>query len=120
MATIKSYTDLSQSKKLAEILPLESADMSYYIFKDDGHLVSPVPFVLDGTEVKEGGVFEYIPCWSLAALFSVLPYPFLSELSNEMWKCGCYPNGICYYVASDSPINACYEMIIKLHELNLL
>ena len=27
MATIKSYTDLEQSKKLAEILPLESADM---------------------------------------------------------------------------------------------
>ena len=29
MATIKSYTDISQSKKLAEILPLESADMTY-------------------------------------------------------------------------------------------
>lgn len=29
MATIKSYTDLEQSKKLAEILPLESADMHY-------------------------------------------------------------------------------------------
>ena len=27
MTTIKSYTDISQSKKLAEILPLESADM---------------------------------------------------------------------------------------------
>lgn len=29
MATIKSYTDLEQSKKLAKILPLESADMHY-------------------------------------------------------------------------------------------
>lgn len=29
MATIKSYTDLEQSKKLAEILPIESADMHY-------------------------------------------------------------------------------------------
>ena len=29
MATIKSYTDIEQSKKLAEILPLESADMGY-------------------------------------------------------------------------------------------
>jgi hypothetical protein len=27
MATIKSYTDIEQSKKLAEILPIESADM---------------------------------------------------------------------------------------------
>lgn len=29
MATIKAYTDLEQSKKLAEILPVESADMYY-------------------------------------------------------------------------------------------
>ena len=29
MATIESYTDLEQSKKLAEILPLESSDMHY-------------------------------------------------------------------------------------------
>ena len=27
MATIKSYTDIEQSRKLAKILPLESADM---------------------------------------------------------------------------------------------
>ena len=27
MATIKSYTDLEQSKKLAKILPIETADM---------------------------------------------------------------------------------------------
>lgn len=26
---MKSYTDIEQSKKLAEILPLESADMNY-------------------------------------------------------------------------------------------
>ena len=29
MATIKSFTDLEQSKKLAEILPLETADMCW-------------------------------------------------------------------------------------------
>ena len=27
MATIKSYTDIEQSRKLAEILPIESSDM---------------------------------------------------------------------------------------------
>ena len=30
MATIKAFTDLEQSKKLAKILPLESADMFWY------------------------------------------------------------------------------------------
>lgn len=29
MATIKAYTDIEQSRKLAEILPIESADMYY-------------------------------------------------------------------------------------------
>ena len=29
MATIKSHTSLEQSRKLAEILPLESADMTW-------------------------------------------------------------------------------------------
>ena len=34
MATIKAYTDLEQSKKLAEILPLESADMIYIMYRN--------------------------------------------------------------------------------------
>lgn len=29
MATIKAYTDIKQSKKLTEILPIESADHHY-------------------------------------------------------------------------------------------
>ena len=35
MAAIKSYTDLEQSRKLAEILPLESADMFYVAGKGE-------------------------------------------------------------------------------------
>lgn len=31
---MKSYTDLEQSKKLAEFLPIESADMRYAPFGD--------------------------------------------------------------------------------------
>ena len=73
MAKIKSYTDINQSRKLAEILPLESADMCY---------------VNDGTAIKidansysvrysmwKDCVVAIIPCWSLAALLSVLPLP---------------------------------------------
>jgi hypothetical protein len=112
---MKSYTDLEQSKVLSEILPHESADMWWVAlnWQETEYYV----------EVKQDGINQpkkAVPCWSLAALLSVLPYPFLSELSNEMWKCGCYPSGICYYVAADSPIDACYEMILKLYEFNLL
>lgn len=72
MATIKSYTDLEQSKKLAKILPLESADMAYYFWKKSGNIVNPHPFILDGNEVKVNGVFTYLNCWSLAALIDII------------------------------------------------
>jgi hypothetical protein len=36
MATIKAYTDLSQSERLKEILPSESADMEYMFLKKMG------------------------------------------------------------------------------------
>ena len=111
---MKAYTDLNQSKKLSEILPLESADMFLAM---NGTLPVMSKYIEDGCVTADDTA---IPCWSLAALLNVLPYPFLSELSNEIWKCGCYPSGICYYVAADSPIDACYEMIIKLHELKML
>ena len=35
MATIKSYTDIEQSRKLAKILPIESADMRYQAYYDN-------------------------------------------------------------------------------------
>lgn len=109
MATIKSYTDLEQSKKLAEILPLESADMYYewpnkkVRFKDDGY---------------SGMCF---PCWSLAALLSILP-----ELQNGKPIIALDDNYITYphisdlHTKADSLVDACVAMIEKLHKLNLL
>ena len=122
MDTMKSYTDLEQSKKLAEILPLESADMywwssgkRYYIeAMDDG----------DFNE-REGNV----RAWSLAALLNVLPDTITSN-DGIAFKLNIKKNIIEYSnpplyliyksVKSDNPIDACYEMIIKLHEQNLL
>jgi hypothetical protein len=121
MATIKSYSDVQQSKKLAEILPLESADMAYYQWKDDSHLMSPVPFVLDGMEEKEDGVFEYIPCWSLAALLSILPTPDLVQNSEGTWLVRSWVDSYPWSVGGYSnPVDACVAMIEKLHKLSLL
>ena len=122
MATVKSYTDLEQSRKLAEILPIESADMSYYTWKDDGHLMSPVPFVLDGTEVKEDGMFEYIPCWSLASLLKTLNFPSLTQNKEDEWEVCVFDHDNDDYIekTASNPVDACYEMILKLNELNLL
>ena len=42
---MKSYTDLEQSKKLAEILPLESADMFLAL---NGHIPVMSKYIDDG------------------------------------------------------------------------
>lgn len=119
MATIKSYTDLSQSKVLNKILSDESADMRYDEYTSH----------IDGTP-KVGykkGITKCIPCWSLTALLSILPKieylkPFI-DLSPKLDS----DEVAIYYHSEDSPyivkdnlVDACYEMIIKLDELKLL
>ena len=131
---MKAYTDLEQSKKLAEILPIESADMCFNISRmtplmtpyskfDEFFNISPTPDFL-------------IPCWSLAALFDLLPNNehIETSISRGSWKIDpveYVPNTWwCEYedtenqtefnVSADNPVDACYEMIIKLHEQKLL
>jgi len=115
MATIKAYTDLEQSKKLAEILPLESADMYYNLAE------SKIPNFIVGSH---SDYRCYIPCWSLAALLGVLPE---YNLQRTDWyykiehKIVITTNKDNYTSKNcDNPIDACVEMIIKLHERNLL
>ena len=79
-----------------------------------------------------------VPCWSLAALLNVIPkdksidcsISFGYYNSNgeyiEKWLCFFEKYGettsdfIIESFDGDNPIDACYEMIIKLHELKLL
>ena len=122
MATIKSYTDLEQSKKLAKILPLESADMHWLNLPSIGDVAINNPYVKDN-----GATEGILPCWSLAALFSTLPLidfirPILIGTPKMLYKCiyKCIYNDDLKSHAYDNPIDACYEMILKLNELNLL
>jgi hypothetical protein len=121
MVTIKSYTDLSQSKKLAEILPLESADMYWYLATKDNLKAR------FNEGYNEYGDFE-LPCWSTAALLRLMPKigahePMLCKLYYISEPTERY---ICQYSLTDmtseydNPIDACYEMILKLKEQNLL
>jgi hypothetical protein len=82
MVTIKSFTDISQSKKLAEILPLESADM-YFI----GHqsIINPKEWEYGDTPKVRGKYIAFddkrifCPCWSLAALLNLLPNEIITD-----------------------------------------
>lgn len=104
---MKAYTDIEQSKTLAKILPIESADMCFY-YKDD--IPQLVPFL------KHNNRF-YIPCWSLAALLSV--YPMVVGRDMDMYCCWQNSKNL-HSRHYDNPIDACYEMIIKLKEKGLL
>lgn len=65
---MKSFTDIEQSERLTEILPLKSADMCY-----------PLPCEDKDKPLLEQGSFGSIPCWSLAALINILP--------ADWWDC---------------------------------
>lgn len=120
---MKSYTDLEQSIKLAEILPLESADM--YCPNRNGIDNYPLPI-----EWKNGLplLSQEIPCWSLSALLEAIPdsiYDNTDEFSQlEFSKRSVayhdLNDGIKIGSLKDNLIDACVDMIIKLKENNLI
>lgn len=127
---MKSYTDIEQSHKLAEILSYETADMYYFLDPTPaGNIYHIVTSQIDfGVKTREP---EYnkgdIPCWSLASLFGVLPTiddEFEPQLHRSLDKYRCTYEGeedsSGLWRVANNPVDACYEMIIKLHELNLL
>jgi hypothetical protein len=122
MATIKSYTTVEQSRKLAEILPLESADMKWYFWKSeiDAPKLPTFGYSKDAAENYKSTEAVYLPCWSLAALLGVLPkgYSLGARTNRKYYVCMTHIN---HNVSEfDNPVDACYEMILKLHELKML
>ncbi len=126
---MKSYTDLEQSERLAKILPLESADMSYTLDFDS------VKYEISTTSYKSWIVPKYaesykgfnqvLPCWSLAALLDVLKDDIKIEKTlfdqSDMFTYSILGDAYEYRTYEhENLIDACVEMIIKLKELNLL
>ena len=121
MTTIKSYTDLSQSKKLAEILPLESADMYYWLAWSGGVSEEKRNTPKVGKPRKDVIKTYWCPCWSLAALLSVVSEEVsLNSFKDGNWNAMVQQNGKMIYGDANNSVDACVEMIIKLHEQNLL
>ena len=141
---MKSYTDLKQSKKLTEILPLESADMWWlYITAQGKHIAmmhdEPDPHYIARME-SYGIKNAAIRCWSLAALLDLIPskiydnngnYAYLwvhKDIDEQQNKDNHY---LAYYdpyddfehietSKYDNFVDACYDMILKLNELKML
>ena len=127
---MKSYTDIEQSRKLAEFLPLESADMFYHYNVGIKSYYEDTPRVI---QVNNHFVFFHrdIPCWSLAALIDIIPKRIkednvlridIGEKDFSIWydEIGYGVNTELPDITMECPVDACVEMIEKLHELNLL
>lgn len=129
MVKIKSCTDINQCKKLKEILPFKSADMCYRIVAynpNDTHEYQPYCF--------SGTLESDVPCWSLAALLDVLESEIDGE-EGETYKLKIEKEGNWWNVwyeerydeanpieteSTEYLVDACYKMILDLHELKLL
>lgn len=119
MATIKSYTDIEQSRKLAKILPIEGADMYY------SYYYNPIS---GASYYEEYPIFHIpinknksLPCWSLAALLNTIGHYTLQTVSDSKRVIVVSENGNPISSFSNpQPVDACYELILKLNELKML
>ena len=121
MATIKSYSDLQQSKKLAEILPLESADYHYITQGENQYLY---PYTLTPEQIKDYDKnIQYIPCWSVGSLLSIAPVEDIYITPNFDGKVvvipefkdekGTYTSEDAYFTG-ETLVDACFNMVVWL------
>lgn len=122
----KAYTDIEQSKGLAEILPIESADMWW-----SKNFIYYNPTAVIGISAEYSNVYTYkfgeddIPCWSLAALLELIGVECRME-KTPLDQSGEFTYSFVddYYdirtFEEGNAVDAAVEMILKLKGRNLL
>lgn len=124
MATIKSYTDLKQSKILAEILPIESADCFWDY--DEMQKFHRISWFEDGYNKESQLILNEnnVCAWSLASLLDYIKdkcsHFELVYLNSTIVKNVYRLSTDMYDVYEKEAVDACVEMIVKLHELNIV
>ena len=122
---MKAYTDLEQSKKLAEILPKESADMYYFtIIRDYPYSQGKnkaIAKIMDGSFSSDYDT----PAWSLAALLDVIQDDIKIEKTlfdqSDLFTYSILSDTFDYRTYEhEELIDACVEMIEKLKEKELI
>ena len=121
----KIATDLEQSKKLAKILPIESADM-YYCYDYDTYTgvwyFDDEPTVIGVTTID----IDDVPAWSLSALMDILRKfarnidkdgsVSVSSYKGIEWTLSLNNVTDINSVENYDMIDACVDVIIKLKE----
>ena len=106
---MKAYTDLSQSKKLAEILSNKTSDMYYWCGED----------IRFGGHKAQDKDYD-IPCWSLAALLDILHDYTLQTNSDGSVFVVCDSKKPMISDNYRNPVDACVDMILLLKERSLI
>ncbi len=129
---VKNYTSIEQSKKLAKILPIESADMWYSYYGNPKY--NPT-IAYEGEQwflCQIRNSSHDIPCWSLPALLELIP-PYLGEFNegidfgfgkamNGKWYSAHYLQSVNEYIkpvkttTGDTAVDAAFEMVVWLKE----
>ena len=126
---MKSYTNIEQSRKLAKILTIKSADM--YFSKYDTIHAATLYSSCDSEYFK---IHEFTPSWSLAALLEKIPQEIfngeyiinITEGRDNKWiltydhrenRNHSYPG---LSSGANNLVDACYELILKLNKQNLI
>ena len=114
---MKAYTDIKQSKKLAEILSPESSDMFWREFSDGFYFIE--------TEFPK---YEESPkgirCWSLAALINVIKPVNENTYTIRGTRDGgaiiSFDEATCVMFQEKEMIDAVFEMVVWLKEIGKL
>lgn len=117
---MKSYTDIEQSKKLTEILPLESADMYYMETSCNNYTIGVLQRMERDMLLNQAEYYKMLPCWSLTALLGVLPNGIIMNKDSQNGRYHFSSTYIGTYITADNPVDACVDMIIRLNELKML
>lgn len=112
---MKIHTDLAQSNTLASILSIDSADMCWKTIFEKNNIITNyvelIPYKL------YSGIGT--PCWSLTGLLNACSIRTLDISDGPEKKFRAY--GLNHFSEwHNNPIDACYELILKLHNKNLI
>ena len=125
---MKAHTDLEQSKTLSKILPIESADMCWTNHCYGSIRSSMTISAISTYEYKKllerfadsTSIDVFYHAWSLAALLNVLPKIDGLRPIMDLEEVSLYYTKADLYVTATNPLDACYEMILLLHDKNLI
>ena len=131
---MKGYTDLEQSRKLAEFLPIESADQTWARIAIAGANLN----VPEELQYRHNGdmPFQYysgigIPCWSLSVLLGLMPFHIIENnrfgfyqvkgynKQGETYRFGYKTNNDSFLFETswyNDVVDAAFEMICWLRE----